>query len=271
MITIKKHLIISFNNKSTDILVISKYQKQYCVNYHLNYKTGTDNISDKNIYIDGITKLIRESIDMKFKNIYFHIQNDEIIIRNMDSISIKKKKDIIPLIKYEINKYMPIDLQNYMINYKKIIDFQGKELIQGVLFPRKFVDICKEISEKIKVKKTYLHINFDILQKIIDMNLFEVCNSNNDKAIIIENRSEDMILNKVFNNKIIESYTVNKNDKMNFINTFTNNIYYFGIDDDYIKSLDIKKIELKNKLILNKEKDKLDVTLDYLCVWGMIV
>ena len=103
------------------------------------------------------------------------------------------------------------------------------------------------------------------------MNLFEVCNSNNDKAIIIENRSEDMILNKVFNNKIIESYTVNKNDKMNFINTFTNNIYYFGIDDDYIKSLDIKKIELKNKLILNKEKDKLDVTLDYLCVWGMIV
>ena len=36
-------------------------------------------------------------------------------------------------------------------------------------------------------------------------------------------------------------------------------------------SLDIKKIELKNKLILNKEKEKLDVTLDYLCVWGMIV
>lgn len=205
------------------------------------------------------------------RNIYFNIQNDEIIIRNIKDIKTRREKDIVAIIQYEINQYMPIDLQNYIIKYKKIINMDNEKYIQGILFPRKFVYICNKISEKLNIKKRYLHINFDILQKIIDMNLFEVCNSNNDKAIIIENRSEDMILNKVFNNKIIESYTVNKNDKMNFINTFTNNIYYFGIDDDYIKSLDIKKIELKNKLILNKEKEKLDVTLDYLCVWGMIV
>ena len=63
-------------------------------------------MEDKDKYINYIVENIkRYNNNLKLKNIYFYMQNDEIIIRNMENVSIKKKKDIIPLIKYEINKY----------------------------------------------------------------------------------------------------------------------------------------------------------------------
>ena len=207
---------------------------------------------------------------MKLKNIYFYMQNDEIIIRNMENVSIKKKKDIIPLIKYEINKYIPIDLQNYIIKYKKITDFNDKSLVQGILFPKKFVHICNEIGEKLEIKKKYLNINFDILQKILDMSLINLC-SLDKKIIVIENRQEDMILNKIYNNQIIESYLVNKNDKNNILNINDEENTYFGINDDYMKNIQAKEITIKNKLLLDSNKEVIDENNHYLCAWGMII
>ena len=219
---------MNINNKFTEVLFLSKGRKKYYLDWKFHYEKGTDNMEDKDKYINYIVENIkRYNNNLKLKNIYFYMQNDEIIIRNMENVSIKKKKDIIPLIKYEINKYIPIDLQNYIIKYKKITDFNDKSLVQGILFPKKFVHICNEIGEKLEIKKKYLNINFDILQKILDMSLINLC-SLDKKIIVIENRQEDMILNKIYNNKIIESYLVDKSEKSNILSVNDEeNIYYF--------------------------------------------
>ena len=181
-------------------MLISKYKKQYHIKQHLNYEKGTKNISEKDsdVYINEIVKIIKENIKTKLKNIYFNIQNDEIIIRNIKNIEVKRKADIIPLIKHEINQYIPLDLQKYIVKYKKITDSKDEKLIQAILFPKKFVHICKKISENLKIRNKYLHINFDILQKIIYLKLINFTNKDNKKVILIENRKEDMILNEIY-------------------------------------------------------------------------
>lgn len=231
------------------------------------------NNEENNTYIGEITKLTKEISNQRLKNIYFNIQNSEVIIRNIQNIKSRSQKEIIQLIKYEIGSYMPLNLQNYVIKYKKIINTKGKGSVQGILFPKKYVEICKSISEKLKIKKKYLYINFDILQKLINLRVIDLCNSNDDKVTIIENRDQDMILNTVFNKKIIESYVVEKNNTQYSINksSYDENTYYYGISDDFINSLEIKKLNIKDKLILNKHEEIIDMTLDHLPVWGMII
>ena len=105
---------MNINNKFTEVLFLSKGRKKYYLDWKFHYEKGTDNMEDKDKYINYIVENIkRHTNNVKLRNIYFYMQNDEIIIRNMENVSIKKKKDIIPLVKYEINKYIPIDLQNY--------------------------------------------------------------------------------------------------------------------------------------------------------------
>ena len=241
----------------------------------MSYEIGSDDLSNEenNTYIDEVTKLIKEISNQRLKNIYFNIQNSEVIIRNIQNIKSRSQKEIIQLIRYEIGGYMPLNLQDYVIRYKKIINTKGKWLVQGILFPKKYVDICKSISEKLKIKKKYLYINFDILQKLINLRVIDLCNSNDEKITIIENRYQDMILNIVFNKKIIESYVIEKNNPQYSINKYSydENPYYYGISDDFINSLEIKKLNIKDKLTLNKDGEIIDMTLDHLPVWGMII
>lgn len=210
----------------------------------MSYEMGSNDLNneEKNTYIDEITKLTKEISNQRLKNIYFNIQNSEVIIRNIQNIKSRNKKEIIQLIKYEIGGYMPLNLQNYVIKYKENINTKGKGSVQGILFPKKYVDICKSISENLKIKKKYLYINFDILQKLIDLRVIDLSNSNDDKVTIIENRGQDMILNTVFDKKIIESYVVEKNNTQYSINksSYDENTYYYGISDGFINSLEIK-------------------------------
>lgn len=224
------------------------------------------------MYEDEVAQIIKENINYKLKNIYFNIQNDEIIIRNIQNINSKRQKEIIQLIKYEIGDHISLDLQNYVIKYKKIINTKGKGSIQGILFPKKYVDICKSISEKLKIKKKYLYINFDILQKLIDIKVIDLLQDGYEKITIIENRKKDMVLNTVCNKKIIESYVVDKVNSQYSINQFSyDNTYYYGINDNFIENLQVKKLDIRNKLISNNSEEIVDVTVDNLLAWGMIV
>lgn len=241
----------------------------------MSYEMGSNDLNneEKNTYIDEITKLTKEISNQRLKNIYFNIQNSEVIIRNIQNIKSRNKKEIIQLIKYEIGGYMPLNLQNYVIKYKENINTKGKGSVQGILFPKKYVDICKSISENLKIKKKYLYINFDILQKLIDLRVIDLSNSNDDKVTIIENRGQDMILNTVFDKKIIESYVVEKNNTQYSINksSYDKNTYYYGISDGFINSLEIKKLNIKDRLILKNDEEVIDMTLDHLPAWGMII
>lgn len=254
--------------------MIKKYKNQYLIGSKYDYEMGSLNLNyeDHNTYIKEIIKIIRENITYKVCSIYFHIQNEEVIIRNVNNLKCRRPKEIIQLIKYEIGEYMPLNLHNYVIKYKKIINTKGEGTIQGILFPKKYVDICKCISEKLKIKKKYLYINFDVLQKLIDLRTIDLPQDDEDKTIIIENREKDMILNEIVSRRITESYVVEKSNNQYFINQIScKNIYYYGKEDDFINEMSIKRLDINNKLILDHDGEILDMTVDNLIAWGMII
>lgn len=255
--------IISLANKKNKFYL----DKEVILDFGINDLTSENNDHYSNKIVEVIIKEFQAY--RKYKGVYFNIQNEEIIIRNIDDIKTKKHKEIINLIKFGINQYMPIDLQNYIVRYKKIKGIENKESIQGILFPRKFVTICNEISKKINIRHRYLNINFDILQKMITTRNINICPNN--MFTIIENRKNDLIINKVYNNQITESYIIFKEyDNEELINNLSQNelTYYYGISDDYTKH--IKKLEFNNKINLNHDGNLID-NINYLNELGMII
>lgn len=278
MILIKKYIVVNINNEFTEIILLSRrnhrFQMEDKVICEISLMTLNSKINEN--FTETILNSIKDkfAIDRFVKGIYFNIQNDQIIIRNIENIKTKKHNEIINLIKFEINNYMPIDLQEYKIRYK-IIKKNNVEILQSILFPRKFVDICNELSEKSKIKKKYLNINFDILQKLISSNLIDISKDSDDlNTVVIENRLDDLIINLIFNNQILESYILSKNDRNKdlLIDLINDNYqtYYYGITDDYIKSFNIDKLKIEPKLQLYN-KDNLEENINYIGALGMII
>ena len=260
------------DNMITKIISLSKKINKFYIDKEVVLEFGINDLTSENNtqYNNKIIEAIIEDFQIyrKYKGVYFNIQNEEIIIRNIDDIKTKKHKEIINLIKFEINQYMPIDLQNYIVRYKKIKEIEDKEVIQGILFPRKFVTICNEISKKINIRHKYLNINFDILQKMISTRSINICGSK--VSNIIENRKNDLIINKIYNNQIIESYILSKDyANREFINNLSQSesTYYYGISDDYIKYT--KKLEVNSKLNLHNDGNLID-NINYLNELGMV-
>lgn len=277
VILIKRYIVVNINDKFTEIILITRHKYKLKIEDKMICEIPFINKNSKlnENYIEIVLNNIKDKfINNKLvKGIYFNIQNDQIIIRNIEDIKTKKHNEIINLIKFEINQYMPIDLQEYKIRYK-IIKKDNKEILQSILFPRKFVDICNEISEKLKIKNKYLNVNFDILQKLINFNMINLTKNQNDmNTVILENRLDDLIVNLIFNNQVLESYILVKNyNNKNLLLTLTENykLYYYGMTDDYIKSLDVERLKVDDKLQLYNN-DGLEECMNYVSTLGMII
>ncbi len=277
VILIKRHIVVNINDKFTEIILITRHKYKLKIEDKMICEIPFINKNSK--LNENYIEIVLNNIKDKFinnnlvKGIYFNIQNDQIIIRNIENIKTKKHNEIINLIKFEINQYMPIDLQEYKIRYK-IIKKDNKEILQSILFPRKFVDICNEISEKLKIKNKYLNVNFDILQKLINFNMINLTKNQNDmNTVILENRLDDLIVNLIFNNQVLESYILVKNySNKNLLLTLAENykLYYYGMTDDYIKSLDVERLKVDDKLQLYNN-DGLEECMNYVSTLGMII
>lgn len=162
---------------------------------------------------------------------------------------------------YEVGKDIPININEYKMKYKIVNIDKDVLLVQVILVPKYLIKLCNEISNYLNMKAISLYLNFDILQKIIKSNLINIPNN----TIIIENKYNEIIINKIIDNIVLESYIIQKSSNYelmiyNLIKDFTN-IYYYGIKnfkeiEDY--NLDFKYINLNYTLKVFKEDNLLD-------------
>lgn len=203
------------------------------------------------------------------------------IIRRISIINIKNKKDILEMIAFEITQYVPININNYIIKYK-ILDSDISNLnLQVILLPKYLADLCQEISNVLNMKPISLSINYDILQKMIDLELIE---GFNDNAIFIEYKDREIILNMTKNRKIYESYILPRTNESheslaNISNGF-DNIYYYGVEDPYIEqtlknSLNIQPLRISARINILKNqcdyKEEYIKYIKYINSIGMII
>ncbi|MDU2111881.1 MAG: hypothetical protein E7E92_05115, partial [Clostridiales bacterium] len=156
-------------------------------------------------------------------------------------------------------KDMPVNIEHYVIKYK-VLNLQKNIMdIQLILFPKYIEKICTEIAQNLNIKRKYLNMNFDIIQKLIDKKKIDLGHEN---CMIIENKRNYIILNSVKQRKIYTSTVFEKYGNEGYILSFLEkdiHIFYYGKEDSFIKNIKenefcVDKLNLNLKVnSLNKE------------------
>lgn len=194
--------------------------------------------------IDKYTKLVTQMVgdelrglEKSYNNIVYNIQNDQTIIRNIEILNVKNKKDILKMIELEITQYTPINLNDYILKYKEIKSNKDKLNLQVILIHKSIIRLCREITKNLKCRKSALYINCDILQKILSLELIEKIS---EKGIFIECNYDEFIINIVKNNKVYESHilprTIQSCKSIGSLFKDFKDVYYYGEYDKFIET-----------------------------------
>ena len=253
-------IVIKLDDYDTEISVINR--KMGKINIIDNFEIEIEikhliSLEAKKEFIKIITSKLNDYKHLK--EIFFSVQNEDVIIREYPEIQRVKKRDLDGYVNFEIVKDMPVNIEHYVIKYK-VLNLQKNIMdIQLILFPKYIEKICTEIAQNLNIKRKYLNMNFDIIQKLIDKKKIDLGHEN---CMIIENKRNYIILNSVKQRKIYTSTVFEKYGNEDYILSFLEkdiHIFYYGKEDSFIKNIKenefcVDKLNLNLKVnSLNKE------------------
>lgn len=253
-------IVIKLDNYDTEISVINRKMRKINIIDNFEIEIGIKHLISLEAKKEFIKIITSKLNDYKhLKEIFFSVQNEDVIIREYPEIQRVKKRDLDGYINFEIVKDMPVNIEHYVIKYK-VLNLQKNIMdIQLILFPKYIEKICTEIAQNLNIKRKYLNINFDIIQKLIDKKKIDLGHEN---CMIIENKRNYIILNSVKQRKIYTSTVFEKYGNEDYILSFLEkdiHIFYYGKEDSFIKNIKenefcVDKLNLNLKVnSLNKE------------------
>lgn len=253
-------IVIKLDNYDTEISVINRKMGKINIIDNFEIEIGIKHLISLEAKKEFIKIITSKLNDYKhLKEIFFSVQNEDVIIREYPEIQRVKKRDLDGYINFEIVKDMPVNIEHYVIKYK-VLNLQKNIMdIQLILFPKYIEKICTEIAQSLNIKRKYLNMNFDIIQKLIDKKKIDLGHEN---CMIIENKRNYIILNSVRQRKIYTSTVFEKYGNEDYILSFLEkdiHIFYYGKEDSFIKNIKenefcVDKLNLNLKVnSLNKE------------------
>ena len=257
---IKNCIVIKLDDYDTEISVINRKMGKINIIDNFEIEIGIKHLISLEAKKEFIKIITSKLNDYKhLKEIFFSVQNEDVIIREYPEIQRVKKRDLDGYINFEIVKDMPVNIEHYFIKYK-VLNLQKNIMdIQLILFPKYIEKICTEIAQNLNIKRKYLNMNFDIIQKLIDKKKIDLGHEN---CVIIENKRNYIILNSVKQRKIYTSTVFEKYGNEDYILSFLEkdiHIFYYGKEDSFIKNIKenefcVDKLNLNLKInSLNKE------------------
>ena len=253
-------IVIKLDNYDTEISVINRKMRKINIIDNFEIEIGIKHLISLEAKKEFIKIITSKLNDYKhLKEIFFSVQNEDVIIREYPEIQRVKKRDLDGYVNFEIVKDMPVNIEHYVIKYK-VLNLQKNIMdIQLILFPKYIEKICTEIAQNLNIKRKYLNMNFDIIQKLIDKKKIDLGHEN---CMIIENKRNYIILNSVKQRKIYTSTVFEKYGNEGYILSFLEkdiHIFYYGKEDSFIKNIKenefcVDKLNLNLKVnSLNKE------------------
>ena len=253
-------IVIKLDDYDTEISVINRKMGKINIIDNFEIEIGIKHLISLEAKKEFIKIITSKLNDYKhLKEIFFSVQNEDVIIREYPEIQRVKKRDLDGYVNFEIVKDMPVNIEHYVIKYK-VLNLQKNIMdIQLILFPKYIEKICTEIAQNLNIKRKYLNMNFDIIQKLIDKKKIDLGHEN---CMIIENKRNYIILNSVKQRKIYTSTVFEKYGTEDYILSFLEkdiHIFYYGKEDSFIKNIKenefcVDKLNLNLKVnSLNKE------------------
>mgnify|MGYP004594974729 FL=1 len=257
---IKNCIVIKLDDYDTEVSVINRNMGKINIIDNFEIEIGIKHLISLEAKKEFIKIITSKLNDYKhLKEIFFSVQNEDVIIREYPEIQRVKKRDLDGYVNFEIVKDMPVNIEHYVIKYK-VLNLQKNIMdIQLILFPKYIEKICTEIAQNLNIKRKYLNMNFDIIQKLIDKKKIDLGHEN---CMIIENKRNYIILNSVRQRKIYTSTVFEKYGNEDYILSFLEkdiHIFYYGKEDSFIKNIKenefcVDKLNLNLKVnSLNKE------------------
>ena len=153
----KKAISIDIGSENTKIVVGRYHKNKVSIDKAFSFKTPEGSIEDGHIEdIDSLATAINDALDSN------NVKNDNVIFTT-NSTSIINRTIIIPkvnedeiesVIKYEVQQYLPINLEDHMIQYnildEKVIDGNEKLEVLIVVYPNKMVYSYYVMNPEIK-------------------------------------------------------------------------------------------------------------------------
>lgn len=253
-------IVIKLDNYDTEISIINRKMRKINIIDNFEIEIGIKHLISLEAKKEFIKIITSKLNDYKhLKEIFFSVQNEDVIIREYPEIQRVKKRDLDGYVNFEIVKDMPVNIEHYVIKYKALNLQKNIMDIQLILFPKYIEKICTEIAQNLNIKRKYLNMNFDIIQKLIDKKKIDLGHEN---CMIIENKRNYIILNSVKQRKIYTSTVFEKYGNEDYILSFLEkdiHIFYYGKEDSFIKNIKenefcVDKLNLNLKVnSLNKE------------------
>ena len=264
-------LFFTFKNKILDI------KCDYFLKNRLEAKIFLENKS-KLDYIEKIKKsIISNSIKYnieEYGRVYINLQEPDIMLRNIMIDPDIKDEMLIRAAELEINEYIPNAKRDYIIKFRDIEKEKEFKCVRTVFFPNKYRGLYEILCDDIKPDKKYISVNFDILGKLLHES-----GDIKGKRVYIECRREDLVVSRVNNKKITESYVINIDEinisVLNDILSGTKEVYMYGINSSDIKEKfslvsELKEPDFDHGISVNSNTGNNSIS-EYLNLVGVLI
>ncbi len=171
-----KNIISIDIGTSTIKLVVGNYKSNKINILHMDsLTTPLNSINDGQIIdLDKIKNLLKKSIDsIKTKKLVFTLDSTAIITREL-VLPYAKNEELEKMLSFEIGQYFPIDLDEYIIQSKKLGDFEEdgvkKSRILVAALPKLIVKTYLELANLLGLKPIALDVHFNGIAKLFENN-----------------------------------------------------------------------------------------------------
>jgi type IV pilus assembly protein PilM len=249
-----KVLSLDIGSKNTKIVLGNQSKKSVIIEKAITIPTPVGCYNDGNIL--DITKFKSEILDVlqaeniKSKNIIITSKSTLIITRDIDT-PVAKKEDMDSIIKFQMEKYLPIRFDDYVMQYKVLEEFEEvgvkKAKVTVVVYPKTMAEGYYNLIKELKGNAVALDISSNSINKLFtyDIKVNDENYSLEDTAAVIDIGYDFINVNIITGGNV----------------QFTRIITYGGahIDIDIAKQLSISEEEAEKQKIecCNLEADSL--------------
>ncbi|MCY6959300.1 pilus assembly protein PilM [Clostridium brassicae] len=144
-----------------------------------SFKDGK--ISDIDTIKEVIDSTLRKD-DIKAKKA-FCVSKSTAVINRIITLPLAKDKELEELAKYEIEQYLPINLDEYIVKYKKIEDFEALDekmcSISVTVYPKNTAKGYWNLMKELKLDPMALDVSFNCIAKLLTYSPDTVINKKN--------------------------------------------------------------------------------------------
>ncbi|MBU3144901.1 pilus assembly protein PilM [Clostridium sp. CF012] len=169
----QKVLSLDIGSKNTKIVLGSQSRKNVIIEKAITIPTPVGCYNDGNIL--DVTKFKSEIMDVlqgqsiKCRNIIITTKSTSVITRDIE-IPVAKQEDMVSIINFQMEKYLPIKFENYIIQYRILEEFQDENVkmakITVVVYPKTMAEGYYKLVKELNGNAVALDISSNSINKL---------------------------------------------------------------------------------------------------------